>query len=213
MKKKILSFLLHHANRYHKSEHFYTIKSKILERFGTLIDYHYQFIEGKKCHTCGGTGWYTGYSWHTNQKYQDTCRNCWGGWYLPNKWNVLAVYKMGKYRFHKPIDTQYKKPECQQSQIIDGYVNHEQSNYSYLCRMVLFIMYDIKGYKNRWSFGWGGGWYTSRQWLPKHAFNNLVHLIKNGKDAIPFKVWQIKRQTPKIQSGSLTMADIDDLPF
>lgn len=212
MKKLILSFLLHHANRYRKCEHFYDIKGKILEKYATLIDYHYQFIAGKKCHTCGGSGIYTSYSWHTNRPYHDTCRNCWGGWYIPNKWNVLAVYQFGKYRFHKPTGTQYKKPECQESQIIDGYVNHEPSSYSYVCRMLIYLLFDLKGYKKRWVFGWGGGWYPYQQWKPKHAFNNLAHLIKNGNEAIPFKVRRMKKIMP-LKRVSYQFDEFDDLPF
>ena len=75
LKKTILSWLLHNANREGRNEHFYEIKNRILAKYGKLVCYDVQFIEGKKCHSCGGTGIYTGY--YSN----DDCYHCFNGWY------------------------------------------------------------------------------------------------------------------------------------
>src|SRR5687767_8378355 len=57
MIKWILSHLLHHANRETKMDEFYRIKDKILTKYGKVIGYDVQFIEGKKCKSCGGFGY------------------------------------------------------------------------------------------------------------------------------------------------------------
>lgn len=96
--------------------------------------------------------------------------------------------------------------------MIEGYVSHYESKYSYLFRMLIYMIYDLNGYKKRWNFGWGGGWYPSQQWKPKHAFNNLVHLIKNGNEAIPFKIRRMKKIKP-VERIDYQFTDVGDLPF
>jgi len=57
----VLSWLLHHANRslnWGDKKYFYPIKNKILSKYGKYVKYGIQFIEGKKCYTCHGTGDY-----------------------------------------------------------------------------------------------------------------------------------------------------------
>jgi hypothetical protein len=222
MKKLIFSWLLHHANRYYKSEHFYTIKAKILEKYGKVVDYHYQYIKGKRCHTCGGSGIWLGYSWYNNRQYTDICNNCGGnGWYRNPHWNVLAVIKMGKFTFHKPLDRSYTKPAVG-SPVIEGYVEHEPSRYSYAARMILFMLYDWKGHGTNWKFGIGHSWYGYKQWRPAHIFNNAVHLIRKREQSIPFQQWRRKMMmAEKMRERKLSMEITacgesgwdDDLPF
>jgi hypothetical protein len=213
MKKLILSWLLHHANRYHKDEHFYTIKRKILDKYGVVTDYHYQKIEGKKCWTCYGTGIWTGYSWYNNRQYSDTCNKCGGdGWYINPSWNVLAVVKIGKYTFHKPIERSYKKP-APGSHVFEGYIAHEPSKYSWLCRMILFLLYDRKGYRKNWHTGIGNAWYKNKHWHPVQIARNLAHIIRYGRDSYPFRMRRY-RKMQKNRAPAPEMAwDGEDLPF
>lgn len=204
--------MLHHANRYEKSEHFYTIKDKILTRYGSVVGYDFQKMEGKKCYTCNGSGVWTGYSWYNNREYRDACNRCGGtGWYIMPCWNVLKRITFGRYTFHKPIERVYKKPATG-SVIIEGYVQHEASKYSYIARMLIYLLYDLRGYKKHWRFGWGGGWYPYKQWRPKHLFNNLVHLVKFGRKAIPFNRYKARKIQEHARPNEVSLTG-DDLPF
>lgn len=151
MKKLILSFLLHHANRGYKCEIFYSIKDKILTKYGVCVGHDFQKIEGKKCWSCDGTGIYHGFF------SKETCYHCYGdGWYRKQHWNVLRRVKFGKYTFHKPIDRIYKAPEVG-SVIIDGYVNHDDTKWTYQARNILYFMYDRKAFiaRKKREFGMG----------------------------------------------------------
>jgi hypothetical protein len=197
------SWLLHHANREGKNDNFYVIKDRILKAYGKHIGYDVQFIEGKKCHTCGGTGIYRGYSWRYDEDFQDLCYRCYNGWYKRPVWNILSRIQYGKHIFHSPYKRAYSKPEIN-SQIIDGYIQHNRSKYGTFALAVLFFLFE-KGYIKRWYKETGIGWRVM-WWLPRNWLRNIVHLIKHGKDSYPFRK---KRKVAKYHPSS----NDDDLPF
>lgn len=199
----ILSWLVHHANRLGKNEYFYKIKNKIVRKYGTLIDYDVQFIEGKKCNSCNGTGLYSKHD-HYNGWYKETCWNCYNGWYKRPVWVLLAKFSLGKYTFHQPFKRMYEKPDILKTNIL-GYVEHDKSKYSHFALTVLFLIYE-KGYLKRWYNEVGIGW-RSKWWLPRNWLRNLVHIIKHGKNSYPIR--KIKQKIRIYKSETFDL----DLPF
>lgn len=224
---KVLSWLLHHANRLNQSnpfdpmakQRFYTIKNQILKRYGTNQGYDVQFIEGKKCYSCSGTGIYTYYDWHDNHKCFEPCYNCYDGWFKRPTWNILARVKFGRYIFHQPYERVYKAPTIS-NPIIEGYIDHTKSRFSLIASSVLFLIYE-KGYLKRWYKYAGHGWYCS-WWLPENIPSNMVHLIKHGWKSFPINKAKrklknryqelknkLKYSVPKINTAFVE----DELPF
>lgn len=176
-----LSWLLHHANRKYHSKEFYDIKNRILKKYGQHICYDVQFIEGKKCHSCDGTGIYVGVRWsdiHWGKtvSYQETCYHCYQGWYKRPVWNILARLQLGKYTFHQPYHRVYEKPD-NSIPVIEGYIEHRDSKYSDFAATILFLIYE-RGYLKRWYRSAGTGRYV-RWWLPQHWINNIIYHIKH----------------------------------
>lgn len=170
-----LSRLLFRANRETKSEYFYAVKNKLLAKYGKHIDYDVQYIEGKRCFSCGGTGIYHGYS-----QPQD-CYRCYGGWYKLPTWNILSRVQFGNYIFHQPYKRVYKKPEIEKP-MIEGYIEKTRVKYGELSLFILCLIYE-KGYLKRWWSAptwWRCYWYYPRNW-----FHNIIHIIKNGKKSYP----------------------------
>jgi len=176
--KLILSRLLHHANRESKDEAFYRVKDRILTRYGKVVGHDVQHIPGKTCFACGGTGeplW-------INDQDDERCSRCWGdGWYKRPKWILLQRVQFGKYIFHKPI---YRTTQVENIQheytslpstvpIIEGYISHTPSKYSKKARIVLFILYDLKGYVKR-------TWPVIKKRIPK------VEIHFSQPDDLPF---------------------------
>lgn len=205
----ILSRLLFRANRETKSEYFYAIKNKLLAKYGKHIDYDVQYIAGKRCYSCGGTGIYHGYS-----QPQD-CYRCYGGWYKLPTWNILSRMQFGKYIFHQPYKRVHKKPEIEKP-MIDGYIEKTKVKYGELSLFILCFIYE-KGYLKRYwqsvGMGWRTYWYYPSNWL-----YNIAHLLKHGRGAIPFS--DLKRKMERLNQklkGSYVQpeyeTDGDDLPF
>lgn len=115
--KRVLGRLLHRANSSPEwpKDDFYSMKERILSRFGTQRDYDLQEIPPKACWTCDGTGWYA---------KGDRCRRCCGsGEYASTVWVVLERWELGGYQFHKPTTRHYTKPAFMEP-TIRGYVEH-----------------------------------------------------------------------------------------
>jgi hypothetical protein len=184
MKQRIISWLIHHANRLGKNQYFYNIKNKILSKYANHICYDTQFIEGKKCYSCSGAGIHHYYD--CKGEIYDTafCWYCHNGWYKRPVWNILEKVQFGKYVFHQPYKRIYDKPE-NNIQIINGYIEHEPSKYSKIALIILFILYE-KGYAKRWyketGNGWRLYWYWPKNWIPA-----IIHLIKYKSKAYPIK--------------------------
>ncbi len=192
MLTKILSWLLHHANRLGKDEYFYKIKNNILSKYGAFICFDVQFIEGKKCYSCRGTGEHVYYRWDGTYDY-DFCWHCHNGWYKRRTWNILSRIKFGKYEFHQPFQRVYHKP-YNGIPVIEGYFDHEKSKYSNFAKTILFLIYE-KGYLKRWYKTSGIVW-RLYWWLPKNWINNIIHLIKHGRKSWP--IIMIKEKINKL---------------
>lgn len=137
---KGLAWLLHHANRNGCNEHFYEVKSRILTKYARRIGFKIQYIPGKKCFRCNGTGWYPKWDHYTGW-YSEICWHCHKGWYKRPVWNILAEYQFGRYAFLKPVERVYKKPE-NTNLIFEGYIYHQRSKYSRFALFVLFCLYN-----------------------------------------------------------------------
>lgn len=213
---KILSWLLHHANRNCNENNFYSIKNKILKKYGQFINYDIQYIDGKKC-WCGN-GIYD-YNWFDKEPI--ICYKCNGtGWYKLPVWNILEKVSFGKYQFHIPFERSYKKPIDYINQypnsLIDGYIDHNNSKYGDIALNILYLIYDFKGYWKRWIKNVGFGWYV-RWWLPKNYINNIAHLVKKRHKSIPIinlKKWINKTgKYKKCKIYHSSEFNIDNLPF
>ncbi len=196
MKTSIISWLLFHANK-SKDKKFYPIKNRILEKYGRKTDTVVQFIEGKKCFNCRGTGNHTYYDWNGFAYDHDFCWNCNGsGWYKRPRWNWLDVVQFGKYSFHQPYATTYESPTENVHQF-EGYVEHTNTKYTEFALFLIFLIYE-RGFINRWWNNERHGW-RSCWWLPRNWIKNTIHILKHGRKSYPF------RKRVKINT--------DDLPF
>ncbi len=208
----ILAWLLHHANRNGRDDHFYKIKNKLLAKYGNITGFDVQFIEGKKCYTCGGTGIYEYYNDDGEVRGCDYCWHCYEGWYKRPTWNILYRIQFGKYTFHQPLKRVYKKPELINN-VIDGYISHSPSKYTNFALTVLFIIFE-RGYIFRYlkesGRGWRVRWYRPDAWL-----NNTIHIIKHGFGAMPFVNLRLKIEKlfDKNQPVVCQNYEYDDLPF
>lgn len=205
MIRLILSYLLHYANRETKNIHFYAIKDKILQKHGKHIGYDIQFIDGKKCYSCDGTGIYKNYyhgMWH-----RDTCWNCWRGWFKRPTWNILQRIQFGKFVFHKPYLRVYEKPDIE-TPIIEGYIDHNSTKW-YQGPIALFILGVIyeKGYLKRFYKENGLGW-RSMWWHPCNYILNAIHIHKKGWDSYPFR-----KLKERFNVSRDIIDEIEDLPF
>jgi hypothetical protein len=203
---RLLSYLLHHANRETKVEGFYKIKDRILTKYGKDVGCDVQFIEGKKCRSCEGRGYH--YKYGRNGKPYDTadCYHCWAdGWYKPPTWVLLKRIQFGRYIFHKPIERKYGKvnPFVNETdvnkEVIEGYIEHTRTDFGKDALMILYLLYDWKGYWKRWYRSIGRSWYY-RWYVPRRWPNTIAHIIRYRDKAIPF---QRKRKYPQT----------DELPF
>lgn len=222
LKIKILSWLLHHANREGSNENFYEIKNRILKNYGNLIGYDIQFIEGKKCHSCGGTGVHKYYDWSGEISDIDSCWYCTGGWYKRPVWNILKKMQFGKYIFHQPFERVYIKPVdlLKYYSQITGYIDHNRSKYGRFALNVLFLMYE-KGFIKRWYKQSGIGW-PVRWYYPKNWINAIIYLIKH-RGKIPsitvsgslrsfIKIFKVIEEKKKVIK-TVPLDDDFDLPF
>lgn len=216
----ILPTLLHYANRASRDERFYAIKTKILQKYAQADGSDIQYIHGKSCYSCGGTGVYKRYD-NYGQPDHDACWNCYNGWYKRPKWVVLRRYKFGKYIFHQPVSTHYSQesipPEMKIAHgIIDGYVEHKYSKWSKTCRMILFWMYDFKYWWNEESGR--NSYYHSWFHTPEQFIHNFVGLFRSP--FIRSKTWEAIRKffwIPELRRRQGTVqylpCDDSDLPF
>lgn len=207
----ILSWLLHHANQHGKDQFFYKIKNRILAKYGKHVCYEVQFIEGKKCYSCNGTG-----TFRCGWKLPGTCWSCYGdGWYKKPHWNILALVRFGKYEFHQPFMRVYEDPQSK-CKILTGYVERNPTSLTGFAITVLFLMYE-KGYLKRWWNTEAGWCWKSFWWRPSSWPNNLIHIIKKGKRSIPAIRFRIKWNNLclyfKPQQQLVYEQFEDDLPF
>lgn len=200
----VLSWFLHHANHHGKDDHFYKIKNRILAKYGKHICYEVQFIEGKKCNSCHGTG-----TFRCGWKLSGMCWSCYGSrWYKKPCWNILALVKFGKYEFHQPFLRVYEDPQSK-CKTFSGYVERHPTNLTGFAITVLFLIYE-KGYLKRWYKSAGIGW-RFHWWNPKNWLHNSIHIMKFGF-GIPWRRIKQSFQILKPQPVYEQLED-DDLPF
>jgi len=198
---KILSWLCYHANTGYRSQKFYAVKNKLLAKYGKLVGYDTQFFEGSDCWTCNGTGIYHGYSYRGS--FKDICNRCGGtGRYHMDRYVLLERIQFGKYIFHSPKESTVSMNKKQFT--IQGYIRHEQTKYCDISRFILFILFE-KNYLKRWYKEFGTGWRVKPNTFIGYL-NNVVHLIKKGKNAVPFHINRLRKQ-------EFTPVNQDDLPF
>lgn len=211
---KIIAFLLHHANRSCKDREFYAIKDKLLSMYGSAVGFDVQHIEGKLCHSCGGTGIFRSY-----HGFDDECYHCLGGWYKLPQWILLQNFQWYKYRFHKPIERKFVRKNPfnipllklgDGDTLITGYIEHYPSKYSYLAVYALYLFYDRTSFKNKlkkWRDGLGFGWYVY-WWYPRNWLNNIVYICLKG---LPPRRIKCKPITPAAYDNG--GRHFEELPF
>lgn len=167
MIKIFLSILLHHANRQSKAKDFYSIKDRLLNKYGTIVGYDLQFIEGKECYTCGGTGVFKGFDWCTRRGWRDTCYNCGGsGFYKQHQYIILKRIRFGNYLFHLPMHRYYTKKTVEGLKPhINGYVDHAHSKFGESALIILFLLYSPAYlFHSDIGIGWYTYWYYPQNW-------------------------------------------------
>lgn len=215
IKIRILSWLLHHANRHTKSDHFYKIKKELLQKYGTFLQYDVQFIHGKKCYTCGGDGIYKGYSEYDGKRFTDHCWNCNAtGWYRSPVWNILEKNKFGKYSFHTPWQRSYTKPDIEQP-VITGYIEHSYTKHGEFALTALYILFDRKRWWKQWKKDIGWGWRV-QAWRPGNWVNNIAYMIKHPDSRPVNNLHQIIQKIMHKFGNTKTQQNFatnEDLPF
>ena len=206
-----LSWLLHHANREGRNEHFYKIKNRILSKYAHHVCYDVQFIEGKKCYSCDGTGVYKKSTFQFGNFGIDEC-DCWNcveGWYKRPVWNILEKVQFGKYYFHQPFKKSFVKPEISVKNI-EGYITHNRSKFGVFALVILFVFFE-KGYLKRTydeNHSWKCSW-----WLPENWIHNFIHLIKFRDKSIPIMSIRGKYSNVFKLKDSRSEYEFDELPF
>lgn len=198
------------ANSEGVKQPWYALKDKLCKRFGVNDGYDVQFIEGKKCYSCRGTGIY--HKHYHGEWIADECYNCCGtGMYKDDRYIVLERIKVGRYIFHRPQKdtaiswTKPLAPEIPTSVTINGYIDHCRVKNGWLAFGILFLLFDPYAYiqyVKTWGLGWRCAW-----WLPQNYLHNIMHIRKNGFDAIPFRRFKQKRKLKILPEAT------DDLPF
>jgi hypothetical protein len=162
----ILSTLLHYANREAQFEietvrvEFYRIKDIVLKKYGTVIGYDVQKIDGKKCWSCDGSGRHYYYSNLPPYKAYDStdCWSCGGtGYYHLPKWIALHRITYNGYTFHKPLKREqclrnpFTKEELgwqvTENPIIKGYIEHDRHWFGEYAIMLILLLYKSPLFK------------------------------------------------------------------
>lgn len=152
-----------------RRDRFYAMKSRILNWFGTEDGYDLQYIEGKRCWSCEGTGGL--YEPHG-------CWKCGGdGWFKPPVWILLKRWKFGGYSFHEPLQRYYRKPEMHEhaKPMIVGYVEHVSYPWEKVqrARFILALLFD-------WKLLWSetDNWSIRRWWI-RRAMSRRCQQVRN----------------------------------
>jgi hypothetical protein len=202
MKKLILGFLLHYANRdidWRIKDEFYKIKTKILIKYGYKVGYDIQHIK-KICDTCDGSGFFK-----CNWKHPETCWSCYGTGVYYEFWSKLDKYKLGNWYFHNPVEKSYTSKYIilyQNNPVIEGYIQHVPPKY-YIGKECLFWILLIFNFKLFRKFLFYNQ-FEKKKITPFVMIASLLYRVKN------FKFHKKSRKKPYI-----TYTDIydEELPF
>lgn len=207
----ILSRFLFHANRYYfggvkDKSVFYSIKNELLERFGEKIGDDLQFIEGKECWSCEGTGMFKKHGWLT--VWYEHCWKCTNGMYKRAFWSLLDVVKFGSFVFHRPVRRIYDPVELLPIQHIPtrfhGYISHKYTYWSESCAYLLVWYYrrsEIKHFSSGYACGRSPSRYAAK----------FFHIIYRGKDSIPalrFQEWKKEHKGKLIEKTLEVLSSI-----
>lgn len=180
------------ANR-NRKERFYAMKQRILQRFGTEDGHDIQYIPGKICFSCEGTGGL--YEPHG-------CWKCDGdGWFKSTVWVVLKRWKLGKYTFHEPIKRHYRKPEEASSHdrpMIEGYVEHASYSWKQVRRsqFILAMLFD-----------WTLLWMMSDDWWINRVIARKCHICNRH-------LWTTKQwQCSACERVKIVLEQDNEIPF
>jgi len=193
----MIARLLHIANSQPpaskaKRERFYAMKKRILRWFGTEDGHDLQFIEGKKCWSCEGTGGL--YEPHG-------CYKCGGdGWWKSPVWILLKRWKFGGYTFHEPMQRFYRKPDTHShaKPIIEGYIEHASYPWEKVqrARFILALMFD-----------WRLLWSETDSWLIRKVISRRCGLCNRH-------LWTVKKlQCSSCQRVKTIIEEDHDIPF
>lgn len=142
----MLAYLLHVANSSPTdSEGFYPMKARILQRWGRPDGYDVQELAGQPCWGCDGRGTF----YHTYSGDPDECRRCYGtGWWRAPRFGRLHRYRLGRYTFHLPGESQYgvfrvPADDRPRGRIV-GYVDHRSYSFNarMRCAFLLALVFD-----------------------------------------------------------------------
>lgn len=195
----ILSQLLFRANSVAKDDmvaaprsHFYSIKDRILKKYGQVVGQDIQYIEGKECWSCDGTGVYMNF--YHNRWHHETCYKCNAGWYKRPTWVLLDRVQFGKFIFHQPVQKIYSPvtPYFREA-TIKGYIDHKRQKYGEECLMIWYIVFDRYAAKRLWQ-SWGVGLRTYWYW-PSNWLRTLANLSKgrNSNAGYAIRHWWAKK--------------------
>lgn len=143
--KPILGWLLHHANRHSRAPQFYAIKKRVLAAYGKVIGQDIQFIAGKVCRRCDGTGEVDVDCWgdYLGADQSEDCYACDGtGWWKSPKVVTLDRVQLGKYTFHQPVHTAWRLLNELPENAIKGPIRHTPTKYGEFCLRVLILLYN-----------------------------------------------------------------------
>lgn len=194
----LVSWLLFHANRgakesRHRSE-VYALKNVLLLSFGKLVRTDLQFIGGKPCFSCDGTGEHFDPSSEDSTEIEP-CDQCFGtGWYKKPFYSELAYYRLGGRGFHVPLRKLFDTTvvECsikageREKPLITGYVSHFPTRFSKSSTVILLLLF-------RWSY-----LVTHQKGLIQIRFNRLREWVRG----------LIPRGLGRVQT-----LDAEELPF
>lgn len=229
---RVLGFLVHHANRLGSDSQFYSIKAKVLKEYGKPDGFDIQEIPGKPCDACDGSGHY-----HAFRDDAGECSYCGGnGWYKDPFYCILERYILGKCTFHTPgkrryLQTPSAEELAQAKSRLGRYISHaEPTRYANYCKLLLFLLFNFNEFAYRITpYSWRNpGHYTWHLWKPKHAWQNIKHVISwairtRGKHVPLFVDLKKQRIVNKNHREALRQfrmedthrpaIDYDDLPF
>lgn len=188
----------------------YAIKDKLLQKYGKPIDNEVQFIDGKKCWSCNGTGIY--HAFYHNRWHHESCYHCNRGWFKRPQWILLQVYELGKYRFHRPLQRLYsiENPYLIPHKI-EGYIDHRYSQYGDYYLMLLYLLFDRKAFRD-YIKGIGIGW-RSYWWYPRNWLYVIVHIVRYRRKSYPVRKMMEKTQRWLQHQLNWAYYPPEELPF
>ncbi len=166
--KRLLAKLLHiaNANPPHPSREFYSLKERLLNRYGRLADWEWQEIrkecwgpwgdrygerigcQGAKCPRCGGTG------------------------VFDVRWVLLERWEWCGYVFHRPVPERDTRTKPERPVAIVGRIEHR--NYGHKSREAALWLYLLCG---EWRLFWRTMTASSAcnpGWLPLCRVNKMA---------------------------------------